>query len=77
MDFCGGVSAFLASSFPGEGGRSPLPFLTLVFLPIDEKNPPDLLADSGSGIGKDLNEDGGDVTVEVCVELRVIGARDG
>ena len=53
-------------------------FFRLAFLPIDEKNPPvDLLADNGNGIGRDLIEDGGDVTVELFVELRVMGARDG
>ena len=77
MDFCcGGVKVFLLNVFPGEGGRFSL--LKLAFLPIDEKNPPvDLLADNGNGIGRDLIEDGGDVSVEFCVELRVIGARDG
>ena len=64
------------TDFPGEGGR--LSFLILAFLPIEEKKPPvDLLADNGNGIGRDLIEDGGDVTVELFVELRVIGARDG
>jgi hypothetical protein len=68
----------LANVFPGEGGGFSLSFLMLVFLPIDEKNPPvDLVADNGKGIGRDFIEDGGDVTVEVCVELRVMGARDG
>lgn len=66
----------MATVFPGEEGR-PLLF-KLAFLPIDEKNPPvDLLVDIGNGIGKDLIEDGGDVTDEACVKLRVIGARDG
>jgi len=60
---CGGVPVFLADVFPGEGGR--FSFFTLAFLPIDEKNPPvDLLADSGNAIGRDLIDDGGDVTVE-------------
>lgn len=73
---CGGVKVFLLNAFPGEGGRPPL--LKLAFLPIDEKNPPvDLLADNGNGTGRDLIEGGGDVSVEFCVELRVIGARDG
>jgi hypothetical protein len=55
-----------------------LSFLMLAFLPIDEKNPPvDLVADNGNGIGRDLIEDGGEVTVELCVKLRLIGARDG
>lgn len=73
---CGGVEVFLLNDFPGEEGRFSL--LKLVFLPIDEKNPPvDLVADNGNGIGKDLIEDGGDVSVEFCVKLRVIGARDG
>lgn len=50
----------------------------LVFLPIDEKKPPvDLLADNGNGIGMDLIEDGGDVSAELFVELRLIGASDG
>jgi len=77
MGFCGGgVPVFLASVFPGEGGR--FSFFVLALLPIDEKNPPvDLLADSGNGIGRDLIEDGGDVTAECCVKDRVIGARDG
>jgi hypothetical protein len=68
----------LANVFPGEGGPFSLSFLMLAFLPIDEKNPPvDLLADSGNGIGRDFIEDGGDVNVEFCVILRVMGARDG
>jgi len=77
MGFCrGGVKVFSLNVFPGEGGR--FPFLKLAFLPIDEKNPlADLLADNGNGIGRDLIDDGGDVSVEFCVELRVIGARDG
>jgi len=62
MDFYCGVPAFSANVFPGEGGR--FSCLTLAFLPIDEKNPPvDLLADSGNAIGRDLIENGGDVTV--------------
>ena len=79
MDFCfGGLPPFLAIIFPGEGGRFSLSLLILVFLPIDEKNPPvDLLADNGNGIGRDLIEEGGDVKVEVCVNVRVMGARDG
>ena len=74
---CGVVPDFLTVGvFPGEGGRSS--FFMLAFLPIEEKKPPvDLLADNGKGIGRDLIEDGGDVTVELFVELRVIGARDG
>jgi hypothetical protein len=73
---CGVVPDFLVDVFPGEGGR--LSFFILAFLPIDEKNPPvDLLVDIGNGIGRDLIEDGGDVTAEPFVELRVIGARDG
>lgn len=73
---CGVVPVFLVDDFPGEGGR--LSFFILVFLPIDEKNPPvDLLADNGNGIGIDLIEDGGDVTAEPFVEVRVMGARDG
>ena len=73
---CGVVPVFLANVFPGEGGC--LSLFILVFLPIDEKNPPvDLVADRGNGIGMDLIEDGGDVTAEPLVELRVIGARDG
>lgn len=76
MGFCGGGEGFLLDVFVGEGGR--LSFFTLAFLPRDEKNPPaDLLADSGNGIGRDLIVDGGDVSVEFCVELLVIGARDG
>lgn len=67
----------MTNVFPGEDGFS-LSFLRLAFLPMDEKNPPvDLVADIGKGIGRDLIEDGGDVIVEFCVELRVIGARDG
>jgi len=55
-----------------------LSFFTLAFLPSDEKNPPvDLLTDNGNGIGRDLIEDGGDVTNEFSVELRVMGAREG
>lgn len=74
---CGVVPDFLTVGvFPGEGGR--LSFFMLAFLPIEEKKPPvDLLADNGKGIGRDLIEDGGDVAVELFVELRVIGARDG
>ena len=73
---CGVVPVFLTNVFPGEGGC--LSLFRLAFLPIDEKNPPvDLLADNGKGIGRDLMEDGGDVTVELFVKLRVIGARDG
>lgn len=48
--------------------------LILVFLPIEEKKPPaDLLADNG----RDLIEEGGDVKVELCVNVRVMGAREG
>ena len=72
----GGVAAFLTNVLPGVGDG--LSFFKLAFLPSDEKNPPvDLVADIGNGIGRDLIEDGGDVTVEPCVELRVIGAREG
>lgn len=73
---CGGVESFLLNAFPGEGG--PLSFFTLAFLPRDEKKPPaDLLADNGNGIGRDLIEGGGEISAELCVELLVIGARDG
>lgn len=77
IDFgCGGEPVFLTKVFTGEGGR--FSFLMLAFLPIDEKNPPvDFVADNGNGIGRDLIEDGGDVTDEFCVKLRVMGARDG
>ena len=76
MGFCGGGEGFLLGGFVGEGER--LSFFTLAFLPRDEKNPPaDLLADNGNGIGKDLIVGVGDVSVEFCVELLVIGARDG
>ena len=75
---CGGVPVFLTNVFPGEGGCFSLSLLILVFLPMDEKNPPvDLVADNGNGIGMDFIEDGGDVTVEFRVELRDMGARDG
>lgn len=64
----------MTNAFPGEGGAFSLSLLRLAFLPIDEKNPPvDLLAD----IGSDFIEDGGDMNVEFCVKLRVMGARDG
>ena len=74
---CGGVAiVLLTNGFPGDGGC--LSFFKLAFLPSDEKNPPvDLLPDNCSVIGSDLIEEGGDVTVEFCVVLRVIGARDG
>ena len=76
MNFCCGVVPDFLTGVFGEGGR--LSLFTLAFLPIDEKNPPaDLVADSGNEIGRDLIEDGGDVTVELFVELRVMETRDG
>ena len=77
IGFCGGgVSVLLVTVFPAEEGR--LFLFRLAFLPIDEKNPPvDLVVEIGNGIGRDLIEDGGEVTAEACVKLRVIGARDG
>jgi len=71
---CGGVLVFLGNVFTGEGG----PLFKLAFLPIEEKNPPeDLLADSCIGICRDRIEGGGDITIEFCVKVRVMGARDG
>jgi len=47
-------------------------------LPIYEKiTPVDFLAESGNGIGRDLVEDGGYVTVGFFVKDRSIRARDG
>jgi len=71
-----GVPVFLANVSPSGGGR--FYFFTLAFPPIYEKiTPVDFLAESGNGIGRDLVEDGGYVTVGFCVKDRFIRGGDG